>query len=118
MNKKEVFIQEIGDLIYNKDIELSQEAIEFFEDFKAGKKSSSTGFTENGKKVFEYMKTNYETQDNSFQSKLIGAEIGMTGRSVSGSMRKLVTDGYVEKVGQNPVTYALTAAGIEYEFDK
>jgi DNA-binding HxlR family transcriptional regulator len=35
----------------------------------------------------------------------------MSARSVSGSMRKLVTEQYVEKVGQNPVTYKLTDLG-------
>ena len=32
-------------------------------------------------------------------------------RAVSGAMRKLVADGFVEKVGENPVMYALTDAG-------
>ena len=30
-------------------------------------------------------------------------------------MRKLVTDGYVEKVGQDPVIYKLTEKGQEIE---
>ena len=48
----------------------------------------------------------------------IGEGIFMSGRSVSGSMRKLVTDGYVEKVGTNPVCYGLTDTGRDYQFDK
>ena len=35
----------------------------------------------------------------------------MTSRRVSGAIRKLVTDGYVEKVSQDPVIYALTEKG-------
>jgi predicted transcriptional regulator len=35
----------------------------------------------------------------------------VSSRAVSGAMRKLVTDGFVEKVGQDPVMYALTDAG-------
>ena len=35
----------------------------------------------------------------------------MSARSVSGSMRKLVTEQYVEKAGTNPVTYKLTENG-------
>ena len=30
---------------------------------------------------------------------------------VSGAMRKLVTDGFVEKVGQDPVIYSITENG-------
>ena len=33
MTKKEIFIQEIGDCINNNDIQLSSEAIEYFEDY-------------------------------------------------------------------------------------
>ena len=32
-------------------------------------------------------------------------------------MRKLVTDGYVDKVGQDPVAYAITTKGIEVDLD-
>jgi hypothetical protein len=32
-------------------------------------------------------------------------------------MRKLVTDGYVEKIGQDPVVYSLTDNGKNIEID-
>ena len=35
-------------------------------------------------------------------------------RAVSGAIRKLVTDGFVEKIGQNPATYTLTVKGKNY----
>ena len=35
----------------------------------------------------------------------------ISSRTVSGSIRKLVTDGYVEKIGQDPVIYTLTEKG-------
>ena len=35
----------------------------------------------------------------------------VSSRTISGAIRKLVTDGYVEKVGQEPVIYALTEKG-------
>jgi predicted transcriptional regulator len=38
-------------------------------------------------------------------------------RAVSGAMRKLVTDGYVEKIGQDPVVYSLTDNGKNIEID-
>jgi Mn-dependent DtxR family transcriptional regulator len=36
---------------------------------------------------------------------------------VSGAMRKLVTDGYVEKVGESPVIYMLTEKGKNITID-
>ena len=38
-------------------------------------------------------------------------------KSVSGAMRKLVTDGYVEKIGQNPVVYMITEKGKNVIFE-
>jgi predicted transcriptional regulator len=35
----------------------------------------------------------------------------ISSRAVSGAMRKLVTDGFVEKVGQDPVIYSITDNG-------
>jgi hypothetical protein len=32
-------------------------------------------------------------------------------------MRKLVTDGYIEKVGADPVVYAITQSGIDVDVD-
>lgn len=35
----------------------------------------------------------------------------MPSRSVSGSMKKLITEGFVEKIGSDPVAYAITEKG-------
>ena len=35
----------------------------------------------------------------------------ISSRAVSGAMRKLVSDGFVEKVGQDPTIYSLTNNG-------
>jgi hypothetical protein len=32
-------------------------------------------------------------------------------------MRKLVSDGYCEKIGENPIVYSLTNKGIEVNLD-
>ena len=48
---------------------------------------------------------------NVFTSKQLGELLFMTARSVSGAMRKLVTEQYVVKSGTNPVTYNLTPEG-------
>ena len=52
-----------------------------------------------------------------FKAKDIGEGLGISSRTASGAMRKLVTDGYVEKIGESPVVYALTSFGIEVNVD-
>lgn len=84
--------------------------------FKGG--NSSKTFTENGLKIFECMRENEQKYINVFKAKEIGELLFMTPRSVSGSMKKLIADGFVEKVGANPVAYGLTELGKAYEFDK
>ena len=38
-------------------------------------------------------------------------------RTVSGAIRKLVTDGFVEKVSQDPVIYSITEQGKNIKID-
>ena len=61
------------------------------------------------------MQENIEKMSNLFTSKEIAEGLFTSGRSVAGSMRKLVTDGYVEKVGKDPVQYSLTEIGQNYK---
>ena len=41
----------------------------------------------------------------------------MSSKKISGAMRKLVTDEYVEKYGQSPVIYSLTEKGINFDIE-
>ena len=45
------------------------------------------------------------------KAKDIAEAIAVSSRQVSGAMRKLVIDGYVEKIGQDPIVYAITDKG-------
>ena len=113
-SKKEIFIKEISDALVNlEDFSLSDDARTYFEALKGGVEKDKPAFTENGKIVLQYMKDNKEIYNNLFKAKEIGDGIGISSRTASGAMRKLVTDGYVEKLGENPVTYSLTTKGIE-----
>ena len=73
--------------------------------------------TENGQKILSWMQNNVDTMSNVFTSKEAAEALFTSGRSVAGSMRKLVADGYVEKIGKDPVQYALTEAGKNYQFE-
>ena len=46
-----------------------------------------------------------------WKAKDIAEELFVNSRKVSGAMRKLVNDGFVEKLGKEPVVYELTEKG-------
>ena len=120
MTKKETFIDIVQTIIFNEnhtDYAFSDQewndALEYFESLK--KEPVSKGMTENVKKILKWMQENQERMTNLFTSKEIGEGLFISGRSVAGSIKKLVTDGYVAKQGQNPIQYSLTESGIEYD---
>ena len=125
MTKKETFIKIIQTEIFDNSTIYTEnysnedwnKALEFFEELKTNKTKSSKEMTENGRKSLIWMQKNLESMNNIFTSKEIAEGLFTSGRSVAGSMRKLVTDGYVEKVGKDPVQYFLTEKGINYKFD-
>ena len=92
-------------------------AMEFWEEFKNGKVKNSGAMTENGKKLLSWMQENVDTMTNLFTSKEAAEALFTSGRSIAGSMRKLVNDGYVEKTGKDPVQYSLTEAGKSYQLE-
>lgn len=67
----------------------------------------SGGLTENGTKILTFMKEKQNDFSNRFKAKDIAEGLFMSSRSVSGAMRKLVTDGYVTKEAGNPIVYSL-----------
>ena len=117
MNKKQKFIELVDKLLddvgaaVDDENDKYKEALEYFEILKAEKENNKPPFTENGAKVLKYIQDNYEQFNNMFKAKDIGEGTMMSSRGASGAMRKLVTDGYLEKIGADPVIYALTEKG-------
>ena len=74
----------------------------------------NTEMTKSGAVTLKFLQTK---PGELYSAKMIGESLGVGSRSVSGSMRKLVTDGYVEKSGSNPTVYKITNKGINYTFD-
>ena len=70
---------------------------------------------ENGKLVLKYMQDTKDQYNNLFKAKEIGEGLSISSRTASGAMRKLVTDGYVEKIGSDPVVYSITEKGISVD---
>ena len=111
MTKMQKLIEELDELNIDFKEQLSEESYQYYLELKKGKIFSSKGMTENGVKIISYMQENYEKYNNLFKAKEIGEGLFMSSRSISGSMRKLVADEYVEKTGNDPVVYSLTDKG-------
>lgn len=65
-------------------------------------------FTKNGKVIIQYLQS---APAGMFLARDIAEAIEVSSRAVSGAMRKLVADGYVEKVGKDPIVYSITEKG-------
>lgn len=117
-SKKEKFIEEISKLLEDSPEKyLSSDALDFWNGLQITGDSGKAKFTENGKLVLKYMQDNKDNYNNLFKAKDIGEGLGISSRTASGAMRKLVTDNYVEKIGDSPSVYSLTAIGIEANID-
>jgi DNA-binding MarR family transcriptional regulator len=114
MTKKEAFINEVIALTGDAPEKVfTPDALDFWNGLQISGDSGRPQFTENGRLVLDYMQKEKETYNNLFKAKEIGEGLGISSRTASGAMRKLVSDGYVEKVGENPVVYSLTTLGTE-----
>ena len=125
MNKKDMFIAMVERLVKLGEATNMFEngeyadAMAYFEAFKSSvdTKSDKPKFTDNGKLILQYMRDNVDATQNMFKAREIAEGIFISSKSVSGSMRKLVNDGFVEKIGQDPIIYQLTEAGMQVEID-
>ncbi len=119
MNGKDAFIKIVQKEIFEKEhIKEGWEeeynlALTYFNELKNNKIKESIPITENGAKIVNFMKLNKNKYNNAFKAKDIGEGLFCSSRSVSGSMRKLISDGFVEKIGKDPVTYAITDKGFQ-----
>ena len=74
--------------------------------------SNKPMFTDIGLEILSYLQDGHAKNN---KAKDIAEGMGLPSKKISGAMRKLVTDGYVEKFGQNPVIYSLTKKGEDFD---
>lgn len=115
MTDKESFLDYISRIIeeFDKDITKTaygEQVRRYWKVLLDGKETDKR-VTENGQKILIFMQENEEAMNNIFTSKEIAEALFVSGRSISGSMRKLFGDGYINKEGNNPVKYSLTDLG-------
>lgn len=113
MSKKQEFINYIEDLMNGEKPEMTENVKLYWEAFKGKEEVDKPLFTDNGKLILQCMKDHTETP--MWKSRDIAEVLFISSRAVSGAMRKLVSDGYVEKVGQDPTIYTLTDKGTKIE---
>ena len=107
MSKKQEFIDYLSSLINVKT--MPEGARDYWEAFISSDETVKPMFTDNGKMILEFLQSRLD--EKMWKAKDIAEEIGVSSRTVSGAIRKLVTDGFVEKLGQNPTIYSITEKG-------
>lgn len=111
MSKKEKFVKAVQEALFDKvDLtEMDPDVIAYWEAFKGKEEADKPMFTDNGKIILKYLQDNPDI--TSAKAKDIGEGLFISSRAVSGAIRKLVNDGFVEKIGQDPVLYSITEKG-------
>ena len=121
--EKEIFIALVKHCCFNDDgqyddLAFTDEEVEiaknYFDKFvNGGGDVSKPAFTEKGIIILKYLK---ENPDAVLPAKKIAEDLELSSRTVSGAMKKLVNDGYVEKFEGEPKTYSITEKGKEVDF--
>ena len=116
MSKKQEFIDYVKDLIDEAPhVVMSNEARVYWEAFCNVEEAEKPLFTDNGKLILQFLQNNQETP--MWKAKDIAEGLFIGSRTVSGAIRKLVTDGFVEKVGKDPTIYSITESGKNITID-
>lgn len=84
------------------------ENVKAYLDALTDKKNEKPEVTDSGKLILKYLQN---TEPGIYKAKDIAEGLYVSSRNVSGAIRKLVTDGFVEKVGESPVLYSLSEKG-------
>ena len=111
MSKKQEFIKYVNELITVATNVTPNEDAKLYWDTFCGldEDGEKPLFTDNGKLILKYMQDNQDTP--MWKARDIAEGLFISSRAVSGAMRKLVSDNFVEKIGNEPVIYSLTENG-------
>lgn len=94
-------------------VEIPTEVQDFYEMLKATNLTNDKPlFTETGLEILEYLQS---VNAKNLKAKDIAEGMGISSKKVSGAIRKLITDEYVERFGSSPVIYNLTDKGKNFD---
>lgn len=110
MNRTQEFLNFINEVFTKYSVEVPQNIVEYMQGLEFSIQTNEKPmFTEFGAMILQYMQDNVDQP--AWKAKDIAEGLFVPSRKVSGAMRKLVADGYVEKMSCNPVVYTLTESG-------
>lgn len=116
MSKKQEFINWVEEIIEVAMVDEIPENVKmYWEAFKGNSDSEKPLFTDNGKLILKFLQEHQET--TMWKAREIGEGLFINSRGVSGAMRKLVNDGFCEKMGESPTLYSITQKGKEIEIE-
>lgn len=95
-------------------ITMSESVKSYWDAYVANDINAKPEITDNGKVVLTYLQKN---PTPAFKTKDVAEGLFVSSRMVSGSLRKLVNDGFVEKISTDPIIYALTEKGKNYKIE-
>ena len=113
MSKKQEFIEYVKERVDWTDA--SENVKIYWEAFISKEEKEKPMFTDNGKLILQFLKDNPDT--TTWKARDIAEGLFITSRTVSGAIRKLCADGFVEKVSQDPVIYTITELGKTVEIN-
>lgn len=93
--------------------ELKTENVEAYIQTLTEEENDKPEITENGLIVLNFLKGHSDVR--TWRSRDIAEQMGISSRGVSGTLRKLTNDGFVEKIGKDPCIYTLTEKGKNYK---
>lgn len=117
MSKKTKFIEFVEENLFSKINlnEIDTEIVTYWEALKEVSDKEKPAFTDNGKMILQYLQS-MPDDTTALKAKDIAEGMGVSSRTVSGAMKKLVIDNYVEKVGADPILYLITENGKNVKF--
>ena len=110
---KQEFIKFLEDLMAKANIteaDIPENVKAYIDIIKNDTKSEKPILTDNGKLVLDYLQKNPEPK----KARDIAEGMFVSSRTVSVTLRKLVSDGFNKKIGQDPVIYTITEKGKEF----
>ena len=117
MTKQEELVNYVNYLVANCKVPttIPENVQNYLDDLVKASVVNKPILTDTGCEILEYLQSLDNPKD--LKAKDVAEGMGISSRKISGSMRKLVTDNFVEKSGTNPVLYTLTAKGKDFDIE-
>lgn len=119
---KEKFFEFFDYLVANckEPVEVPKEVARYIDILKSSTATVEKPIiTENGIMILEFLQNEAKASEDKkgYKAKEMAEALFVSSRTVSGAVRKLVTDGFVERIGTEPAVYVITEKGITFDIE-